>query len=1069
MKPSTDEPPRKNDSPSKKETSKAGTEDIEADKTEDTNDDADDCPLTEQFFRSDVDDLLGTPNETEPPEKASFSEDFDTVDSPRGDSVIPVDIDDIIQETNVTLSRIDTEEKRRLLGSGKSGRTARSARNSQRLASTSRTPKQKKTGGSSVTSPMSPVGRQQPQAANRTPAKNNEASGKASSHTSPAPVATSTAVTRGPRPSAKPVPASSGRIPAADANLREHTSRNNSFNPSPALSPRSLAPDQRPAHQPAQFQGPFSDDFSPDTTQSPPSLASVMSPTTNRLGPQASHTDLHRTGHVAQSTRQRSSAAASRHRRDSNGRRLSLRRQSRDGDESFSTTESGGSDDLYADSRHRGRSRSSHYRRRRRRSKDRASRRRHSRDRRGSAHNARDPSVGPFYIHPYWNAPCTQDPAYYVGYLQAPGYPQVSANPAAPVYPQAPAYSQGAPQASASSRPAAFQGPPSSFAPAPVQSPVYGRPPEYPKPRGCADVSAPLPPPGYAPIPVFQRYSSGRVSFAAGAAPISSWYTNTQRRMPAPVAAPPRPRDWRQWQPGLFKPSLPRYSPPPPTFPPPPVFSATSYGSWPGAGSEDDTCRCRECCGECCKQAAAVRREQRRMEFMMYRSPAPPLWPRPFSRAPPFGGGGVLPARSTPWLWPTADTAAAAAEPYWPSVAPTRQFIWSTRRLPRHVWSTGGSFLSRSRSCPPPGYEYTEDTLQPGSTGSLPTSDTPSPIVRAHLQWGESAETRNLSVPGESEPPSPESPTSPQSGLPQKSSSASSIANAQNTVSFVVTPTSAPEQDTEHQSIICELITSISSCCGETEEAPATAEPSPGGMQRSKSISPEDLEEAYEQSRRAGMPGKKSVVAEMSVLLGSSEGQSTDTSSRASRPMSTSLTSPASSASSPSALGSSSSTPRSTHSVPQRIFSDDLFRPVSMDEVQAVVASDASAMYGWYQPLHIVSQASESGSQQPLVPVVLAPAEQELLSGAGGAMAEGLGADFFDFSWDAPEEGWRRSYILARPDRASSAGSSADAGRFSWSSDEMRRADGAASGHGWGSSRDQGVSETVYERPTTVV
>ncbi|XP_075742154.1 uncharacterized protein LOC142795343, partial [Rhipicephalus microplus] len=160
----------------------------------------------------------------------------------------------------------------------------------------------------------------------------------------------------------------------------------------------------------------------------------------------------------------------------------------------------------------------------------------------------------------------------------------------------------------------------------------------------------------------------------------------------------------------------------------------------------------------------------------------------------------------------------------------------------------------------------------------------------------------------------------------------------------------------------------------------------------------------------------------------------------------------------------------------------DHLRPVSMDEAQAVVASDGSAMYGWYQATtycvtaaeqsnrHATTvdapsfQASESGSQQPLVPVVLAPAEQELLSGAGGVAIEG----FFDFTWDAPEEGWRRSFGMSRPDRASSAGSGADLGRFSWSSDAMRRAGERSSGRGWGSSRDLGTYETYRGRGSSL-
>ncbi|KAL3197414.1 hypothetical protein MRX96_044916, partial [Rhipicephalus microplus] len=328
---------------------------------------------------------------------------------------------------------------------------------------------------------------------------------------------------------------------------------------------------------------------------------------------------------------------------------------------------------------------------------------------------------------------------------------------------------------------------------------------------------------------------------------------------PHPLQAPPRPRDWRQWQSGLFEPS---------------------YGSWLGAGSEDNTCRCRECCGECCKQAAAVRREQRRIESVMFRSPVPPLWPQPsqFSRDAPFGGGGLLPARSTPWLWPTADAAGAAAEPYWPSVAPTRQFIWSTRRLPRHVWSSGGSFLSRSRSCPPPGYQYAEDTLHPASSGYLATSDTLSPVASPHFPRGESVETMDTSVPGDGEPLSPESPTSyrlsQQDLQPQMSTSVTGIANAESAVSFAVDSSAPPGQDTEHRSILCEIVTSMSSCCGEPEEPPVTAQANPGDTQRAMSISSEDSDEAHEQSQRAVIPGRKSVAAEVSVLIGSSEGES---------------------------------------------------------------------------------------------------------------------------------------------------------------------------------------------------
>ncbi|KAL1413960.1 hypothetical protein MTO96_007894 [Rhipicephalus appendiculatus] len=406
MNPSTDEPSRKNASLSKKETPKAGTEDLVADQTEDVDDDAEECPITEQFFRSDVDDLLGTPNDTQPVEFPSFSEDFDTAESSRRSSAVPVDIDDIIQETNVTLSRIDTDAKKRRSASRKPGGTAQSARN-QRLAFTSGMAEKKKGEGPSAASPLSPAGKQHPHAANRASAKDNEASGKASAETSPAPVATSTAVTRGPRLVAKPAPASSGRGPAADANLKEEPSGTNSLNLSPARSPRGMVPNQRTAHQTAHFQGPFSGVFSPDTTQSPPSLASAMSPAANVS---------------AQGTSRRSSAATSHRRRDSNGSRRSFRRQSRDGDESFST-ESGDSDDFYANSRHRRRSRSSHYRQRRRRSKDRGSRRRRSRDRRGSAHNERDPSVGPFNVHPYWNAPSSRGPAYYAGLSTSSGLP----------------------------------------------------------------------------------------------------------------------------------------------------------------------------------------------------------------------------------------------------------------------------------------------------------------------------------------------------------------------------------------------------------------------------------------------------------------------------------------------------------------------------------------------------------------------------------------------------------------------------------------------------------------------
>ncbi|KAH8022026.1 hypothetical protein HPB51_021466 [Rhipicephalus microplus] len=528
MNPSTDEPSGKKDSSPKKETPEAGTEDTGADKSEDAEEDADECPITEQFFRSDVDDLLDTPNENQPHEFASFPDDFDIVETTRGASAIPVDIDDIIQETNVTLSRIDTEEKQRS-ASRKRGGKVKSA-TSQKLGSTADMAEKKKSERPSVTSPSSPVAKQRPHASAK-----DKASGKASTDPSRAPVATSTAVTRGPRPHAKPAPARSGR----DANSKEQPSGANSLNQSPAQSPPSLAPNQRSAHKPAHYQGPVSDYFSPDTTQTPPSLASLMSPATGGLVPQVSNTNGHRTGPVAESTRRRSSATASHRQRDSNGRRRSLRRQSRDGDESLSTTESGDSDDFYANPRHRRRSRSSHSRHRRRRSKDRGSRRRHSIDRRGSTHQERDPSVGPFITHPY------------VGYLQAPAYQLVAPYPGAPVYPQAPAYPQGPQQAPAAPRPAAYQGP-QTFGPAPVQSLVYERPPEYLKSRGLADASAPLPPSGCAPIPEFQHYGSGRVSFAPG--PTPSWNTNIQRRMPAPVTAPPRPRDWRQWQSGLFEP-----------------------------------------------------------------------------------------------------------------------------------------------------------------------------------------------------------------------------------------------------------------------------------------------------------------------------------------------------------------------------------------------------------------------------------------------------------------------------------------------------------------------------------
>ncbi|KAL3261055.1 hypothetical protein MRX96_046196 [Rhipicephalus microplus] len=327
----------------------------------------------------------------------------------------------------------------------------------------------------------------------------------------------------------------------------------------------------------------------------------------------------------------------------------------------------------------------------------------------------------------------------------------------------------------------------------------------------------------------------------------------------------------------------------------------------------------------------------------------------------------------------------------------------------------------------------------------------------------------DTSVPGDGEPLSPESPTSyrlsQQDLQPQMSTSVTGIANAESAVSLAVDPSAPPGQETEHQSILCEIVTSMSSCCGEPEEPPVTAQAIPGGTQRAMSISSEDLDEAHEQSQRAVIPGRKSLAAEVSVLIGSSEGQSPASSSRASRAASTSITSSVSSASSPSALlGSSSTSPRS-HRTFTRVTT---FRPVSMDEAQAVVASDGSAMYGLVPATAYRvagrSTASESGSQQPLVPVVLAPAEQELLSGAGGVAVEG----FFDFTWDAPEEGWRRSFGMARPDRASSAGSGGDVGRFSWSSDAMRRAGERSSGRGWGSSRDLGTYETYRGRGSSL-
>ncbi|KAL3197413.1 hypothetical protein MRX96_044915 [Rhipicephalus microplus] len=301
MNPSTDEPSGKNDSSPKKETPEAGTEDIGADKSEDAEEDADECPITEQFFRSDVDDLLDTPNENQPLEFASFSDDFDIVETTKGGLC-----------DSRGHRRHHTRNQRHSFPHRHRGKTAIGQSEKEKRRTISYIP--------FVTS------REAAPTCCRQSFRQRQGHRERREPTLVwAPVATSTAVTRGPRPHAKPAPARSGR----DANPKEQPSGANSLNQSPAPSLRSLAPNQRSAHKPAHYQGPVSDYFSPDTTQTPPSLASLMSPATGGLVPQVSHTNGHRTGPVAQSTRRRSSATASHHRRDSNGRRRSLRRQSR--------------------------------------------------------------------------------------------------------------------------------------------------------------------------------------------------------------------------------------------------------------------------------------------------------------------------------------------------------------------------------------------------------------------------------------------------------------------------------------------------------------------------------------------------------------------------------------------------------------------------------------------------------------------------------------------------------------------------------------------------------------------
>ncbi|KAL1413961.1 hypothetical protein MTO96_007895 [Rhipicephalus appendiculatus] len=185
------------------------------------------------------------------------------------------------------------------------------------------------------------------------------------------------------------------------------------------------------------------------------------------------------------------------------------------------------------------------------------------------------------------------------------------------------------------------------------------------------------------------------------------------------------------------------------------------------------------------------RREQRRIESMMFRSPRSTT-------------ESVFQSSTFRWRRLVAGkqhaVAVANGRCHWGG----RRAILAVRRPPP------GSSSGRRAVCrvtPPPGYQYTEDTLQHASSGSLPTSDMPSPVARAYLQWRESVETMNPSVPGDSEPLSPESPTSPPPGLSQQelqqqeSMSASGVANTQNTVSFAVAPAPPPEQDAGHQSI----------------------------------------------------------------------------------------------------------------------------------------------------------------------------------------------------------------------------------------------------------------------------
>ncbi|XP_070394675.1 uncharacterized protein [Dermacentor albipictus] len=893
MKPSTGGTSGKKERLSLQESSKSGIDDSAADESEDTKNDSAEDETTDSFFRSDIDYLLATPGERQPEQGSSSEEGFGTAEDGRRTSDIPVDIDDIIQETDTALNRIEKTQEgtQRTAGGGKSGIKAPSSSDPQKPASARSTSQQKGTGKSAATSAMPPTGKKQSQAKNETSTENNQEEAKASSYFRPAPVAASSAAARRPRPPAELAGNPDGRLPAG---------------------------------------------------------CSVN--------------------------------------------------QGREGDESSSSTGSDDSDTAYASFRAHSQPRSHRDSQGGRRNYERA--RQRGTERQGRA--------GPFSAPAYWD-------------ITVPLRNEAPASAQGAGYPQAPAY----PQASAPAQATAYRQPPPPLARAPPQASVFTQAPAYPQPRG--DTGNPVrQPSNYAPNPEFQRYSTGptgRVAFAGVAPPVSSWNANLQLSMPAPVAAPPRLRDWRQWQPGPIEPSPPRYSPPryslpryspPPPFPLP-VFSVSSYGSWPGAGWDDNTCRCRSCCGECCQQAAAIRREQRWMESVTRWSPAPPLWrPQPYhSFGAPAYGGGLLPSRSTPWLWPMAD-GAAVAEPYW---LPTRQFAWSTHRLPRHVWSTGGSFLSRSRSCPPPGYDYIDRPFRAGSSISLSTTGVPSAVERRYLPSGEVVERRYPSMPEDGERP--------------RSSASAGMASAQSAVTFGVSAEPSVRRDTAPKSSLCQIISSISSCCAEPDETP----PVQSEMQRARSISQQEVQAAYELSRPAGMPGKGTVTGEMSIEFGFSDGRPTISAGRVCRPLSSSGTISLASASG--LLGSSSSSSLSSDRTSLMSYSDGLLRPASMEGVQAVVIPEASSTHGWYQPLHIVSHTSESYSQEPQVPVVLDPAEQELMYGAGGGMT-GFATSSFNVTWDTPEEGAWRSFGSAGP-YGGGAGSESDADRFSLSSDEMRR------------------------------